>query len=301
MPRGKEIWSFVYINLGYLLQIILMYYLGKVNEIKKDWNTYRCNPMYAPLSDNMQEDFTYCVQNTQTDLMGYLLQPITFITSSLTDVGGALGESIDGARQMTSGIRTFAANITQSIFAVFLNLILEFVKMSISIKDLVGKIIGILVTVMYIMDGSNKTIVSLWAGPSGQLVRALGGCFSPKTIVKLKNGKSVFMKDLELGNVLKNDSVVETVMKINNTYNEPFYKFNNTQDPKNDIYVTGTHMIQYENSFIKVKNHPSAILQPTTCNGKWFSCLITSDHKIPIGNYIFWDWEDDILTGLPHL
>ena len=24
----------------------------------------------------------------------------------------------------------------------------------------------------------------------------------------------------------------------------------------------------------------------------WFSCLITSDHKIQIGNEVFWDWED---------
>jgi len=28
----------------------------------------------------------------------------------------------------------------------------------------------------------------------------------------------------------------------------------------------------------------------------WFSCLITTTGKIPIGNYIFWDWEDDCLN-----
>lgn len=300
MPSGKQWMNFVYINLGYFAQIALMYYWSLAAEIKKDWNTYRCNPMYMPLSDNMQEDFTYCVQNTQTDLMGHLLQPITFVTSSLTDLGGSIGDSINGAREMTSGIRTFVGKIVESIFGVFLNLVLEFQKMSISIKDLVGKIIGILVTVMYIMDGTNKTIMSLWAGPSGQLVRALGGCFSPETMVELQNGKRVLMKNLELGDVLKNGSIVHTVMKINNTHDEPFYKFNNSNDTENDIYVTGTHMIQYNGDFIKVKNHPDAILQ-TTPNAKWFSCLITSDHKIALEKYVFWDWEDDILTGLPHL
>lgn len=300
MPSGKQWMNFVYINLGYFAQIALMYYWSLAAEIKKDWNTYRCNPMYMPLSDNMQEDFTYCVQNTQTDLMGHLLQPITFVTSSLTDLGGSIGDSINGAREMTSGIRSFVGKIVESIFGVFLNLVLEFQKMSISIKDLVGKIIGILVTVMYIMDGSNKTIVSLWAGPSGQLVRALGGCFSPETMVELQNGKRVLMKNLELGDVLKNGSIVYTVMKINNTHDEPFYKFNKSTTDAHDIYVTGTHMIQYNGDFIKVKNHPDAILQ-TTPNAKWFSCLITSDHKIALEKYVFWDWEDDILTGLPHL
>lgn len=300
MPSGKQWMNFVYINLGYFAQIALMYYWSLAAEIKKDWNTYRCNPMYMPLSDNMQEDFTYCVQNTQTDLMGHLLQPITFVTSSLTDLGGSIGDSINGAREMTSGIRSFVGKIVESIFGVFLNLVLEFQKMSISIKDLVGKIIGILVTVMYIMDGSNKTIVSMWAGPTGQLVRALGGCFSPETVVELRNGKRVLMKNLELGDVLKNGSIVHTVMKINNTHDEPFYKFNKSNDNEHDIYVTGTHMIQYKDKFIKVKNHPDAILQ-TTPNAKWFSCLITSDHKIALEKYVFWDWEDDILTGLPHL
>jgi hypothetical protein len=300
MPSGKQWMNFVYINLGYFAQIALMYYWSLAAEIKKDWNTYRCNPMYMPLSDNMQEDFTYCVQNTQTDLMGHLLQPITFVTSSLTDLGGSIGDSINGAREMTSGIRSFVGKIVESIFGVFLNLVLEFQKMSISIKDLVGKIIGILVTVMYIMDGSNKTIVSMWAGPTGQLVRALGGCFSPETVVELRNGKRVLMKNLELGDVLKNGSIVHTVMKINNTHDEPFYKFNKSNDEEHDIYVTGTHMIQYKDKFIKVKNHPDAILQ-TTPNAKWFSCLITSDHKIALEKYVFWDWEDDILTGLPHL
>lgn len=300
MPSGKQWMNFVYINLGYFAQIALMYYWSLAAEIKKDWNTYRCNPMYMPLSDNMQEDFTYCVQNTQTDLMGHLLQPITFVTSSLTDLGGSIGDSINGAREMTSGIRSFVGKIVESIFGVFLNLVLEFQKMSISIKDLVGKIIGILVTVMYIMDGSNKTIVSMWAGPTGQLVRALGGCFSPETVVELRNETRVLMKNLELGDVLKNGSIVHTVMKINNTHDEPFYKFNKSNDNEHDIYVTGTHMIQYKDKFIKVKHHPDAILQ-TTPNAKWFSCLITSDHKIALEKYVFWDWEDDILTGLPHL
>jgi hypothetical protein len=33
----------------------------------------------------------------------------------------------------------------------------------ISIKDLVGKILGIVVTILYILDGSLKTMNSTWA------------------------------------------------------------------------------------------------------------------------------------------
>jgi hypothetical protein len=299
MPSGNNWINFVYVNLGFIAQVALMYYWTMAAEIKKDWNKYRCNPMFMPLSDNVQQDFTYCVQNTQTDLMGYLLQPLTYITSNLTELGGTLGGSINNVREMLAKVRSFVTDTVKSIFGVFLNLIIEFQKMTISIKDLVGKIIGILVTVMYIMDGSNKTIVSMWAGPSGQLVRALGGCFHPDTKVKLKNGKYVAMKDLQLGDILENGSKVETTMKINNRYDEPFYKFIN--DGTNNIFVTGTHLVKYKNNFIKVKDHPLAQLQDESTKEAWFSCLITDDHKIPIGDFIFWDWEDDIITGMPHI
>ena len=30
----------------------------------------------------------------------------------------------------------------------------------------------------------------------------------------------------------------------------------------------------------------------TTETDEEYSCLITDDHKIPIGEHIFWDWED---------
>ena len=33
----------------------------------------------------------------------------------------------------------------------------------------------------------------------------------------------------------------------------------------------------------------------TTKQTEWFSCLITSDHKIQIGNEVFWDWEDHFI------
>ena len=39
-------------------------------------------------------------------------------------------------------------------------------------------------------------------------------CFSPETLIKLQNGDEVAMKDLKLGDVLINGSVVKATMKI---------------------------------------------------------------------------------------
>jgi len=154
MPKGIDWIHFIYINLAFIALIVSMYFFASITEIKKDWPKYRCNPMFMPLSDNIQEDFTFCVQNMQNSYMGYLLEPLTYITSNLSQMGGQFTDSLNFFRVMISNIRTFMASITGNIYGVFLNLIIEFQRITIGIKDLVGKVIGIVVTIMYIMEGS---------------------------------------------------------------------------------------------------------------------------------------------------
>jgi len=296
MPKGVDWINFIYVNLGFVAQIFVMYYFSAVAEIKNHWPKYRCNPIFMPLSNNIEKDFTYCVQSMQTNFMGYLLQPINYIISSLSSMGGEFTGSINYIRTMISSMRSMITSIIQNVFGVFLNLIIEFQKITIGIKDLVGKIIGIMVTIMYLIDGSIKTMQSTWNGPPGQMVRALGGnCFHPETKIKLKNGAIVAMKNLNLGDILENGSRVDALMKIDNKYNEKYYTIPNKGIDESDIYVTGTHMIfsEAENRYIEVKDHPEAIQTEVTDN--WFSSIITDDHKIKIGKKKFWDWDDDVL------
>ena len=89
MPKGQDWLNFIYVNLGFVAQILIMYIYGQIKEIKENWPKYRCNPVYMPLSDDMSADFTYCIQNMQTDYMGYLLQPLTYLATSLTEMGAA--------------------------------------------------------------------------------------------------------------------------------------------------------------------------------------------------------------------
>ena len=297
MPTGKNWLNFIYINLVFIIQMFMMVYFIALIDIEKNWPQYRCNPMFMIFSKNISDDFTYCVQNTQINLMGYLLQPFTYLISSVTSIGGEFLQNLDGIRNLFKFIRDFITSIVQNIFSVFQNLIIQFQVIIISLKDMIGKTIGIVITLMYIMDGSIKTLQSAWNGPNGQLVRALGGasCFHPETKCKLQNGTIFSMKDLPLGSILENGSTVFSTMKIDNTNKIGFYKIKNGVNGE-DIYVTGTHFI-YDTlleKFVQVKDYRHAIKEDTI-SSDWFSCLITSDNKIPIGKHVFWDWEDDCL------
>jgi hypothetical protein len=298
MPSGKNWLSFVYVNLGFIAYVVGLYYVVSIQQIKDNWPAYRCNPLYMPLADNMQQNFTYCIQTITSSFMGYLLQPITFITSSLQSNMSSFSTQINAIRGMFDKIRNFISNIFQTVFNVFLMIIIEFQKIIIGLRDLFGKTIGIITAVLYVVDGSLLTMQSAWNGPTGQLVRALGACFHPFTQVKLKNGEIKNMKHLSLGDVLENGSIVYSTMRIDNKYREKkeqLYKIPNAGINGSNIYVTGSHLIFDKKSgeFIKVKDYSNAI--ETELETDWFSCLITSDHKIQIGEEVFWDWEDHFI------
>ena len=45
--------------------------------------------------------------------------------------------------------------------------------------------------------------------------------------------------------------------------------------------------------YVKVSDHPLSI--PTFKGDAELYCINTTNHEIPIGGHIFWDWEDNLL------
>lgn len=280
-----------------------------IENIKQNWPKYRCNPIVMPFASMVgpsgvtpSENFIYCVQNMQTNYMEYLLQPVNYSLNSMGSVAFSLTESINSVRKFLDYLRTEVTGIIEKVFGVFLNIIIEFQRNVINIKDLFGKLVGILAAFIYLLNGSVMSMQSMWAGPPGQLVRKMGKikiprCFDPDTLIQTKKGAYIRMEDLALGEILKDGSQVIAVMKISNLDKnkrpiQPFYKINGGEK-NNDIYVSGSHLI-YEPSkleFIQVNKSSRSI--KTNKYSDYFCCLITSTHVISIGNHVFHDWEDN--------
>ena len=123
-------------------------------------------------------------------------------------------------------------------------------------------------------------------------------CFAPTTKVMLLSGEIIELKDVEIGDVLKDKTVVYATMKIKNTDEQgnlisQMYRLPNMGENNEDILVTGGHLIKNrENeSYFYVSKHPLSV----PLDEKWeqLICLITNTHTIPIGEDIFGDWEDN--------
>ena len=122
--------------------------------------------------------------------------------------------------------------------------------------------------------------------------KALGFCFSPDTPVRLESGELVLMKDIKLGDVLVGGIIVDATMQIKNRTKDVYYKIH-SKELNAFIYVTGGHYVKNGDTFVQVCELPDAI--PTNEHSEELSCLVTSTHEIPVGEHIFWDWEDNLV------
>ncbi len=108
-------------------------------------------------------------------------------------------------------------------------------------------------------------------------------CFDKNTIIKKSNGTEVCISDIKVGDVLENNSVVQCFFELRKM-TEPMYLLD-------DIKVSGTHRVLYDNKWILVSKHPSSKIIIDYPENVLY-CLNTSTKTIKINNTIFSDWDD---------
>jgi len=277
---------------------------GKNKEyINKNWSQLKCSPIGPFLQSSglapgdPKETSNQCQSSSFSNQFNSSMTDQFKATNKLNQGMGMLGGSINKIRGMLATIQqqTFKdlAKVADIIFGIYMkigNIIMVINKNLINIMKTFVDLINVGNSVAILL----VSMLNLLRPPiNGLIGLQTVFCFRNNTLVQLKNGNFVKMKDLQLGTILKNGSVIESVMKIANVNNEPFYKFEK-KNGKN-IYVTGSHYILNKNlnKYVMVKDHPEAVL--TNIKENELSCLITSDHKIIIDDYIFWDWTDELI------
>lgn len=282
-------------------------------DIEQNWPKYKCNPAIMPFAGSFGKDagknFVECIGDIQKGFMGFFLGPIYYIVDLLSTLGGDIMNSLNMIKFIIDKLKGRLMGIFGNIFGFIFNIVTEFQLITINIKDLLGKIMAVVWTTTLLFQGSILTVRSTINGPIGTLLRHFGdghpepdntkdvgggGCFHKNTKMKMKTGKYKKMCELNLGDKLFDGGEVRAILRIKGEKTNPFYKIY-SRDLKEEILVSGTHFIKHPDTgkFIKVKDYDKAI--KTELWDKELSCLVTSNNLIPIGEYIFWDWEDQDL------
>ena len=140
-------------------------------------------------------------------------------------------------------------------------------------------------TTAYVALAIPAIIISVWMGyilniGFDDAVPEL--CFDENTLIELKHGKTK-IKNIKLGNILRDGSVVTTKFKLKKGQEKMFNLDN--------IIISGSHMVNYKGKWIYIENHPDAKIIENY-NKPFLYCINTSNKRIKVREHTFLDWDD---------
>ena len=235
-----------------ILTSLYLFGLSQVKFLKKNWVQYRCNPIYMPMAglvgDNIVSNFTKCTMKGFQDYAGYMMDPIMGEFAVVNETLGEIGGAMNSMRQMTSSVRGGFLGILGTVFGKIQNLVSQFQYIIIRMRTLLSRIVGVMLSFIYVFYTGMETGESVMAGPIGQTVSFL--CFGPETPIMLKDGSKIPMKDLKLGDELYTGIKVTSLYHVDGQY-VPIYNLYG-------IVVSGSHKVKFMSNYIRVDKHPDS-------------------------------------------
>ena len=284
--------SFVAIIFTSFLLICLLFGSSKVGDyytVKENWGEYRCQVeimLFASLfGHDTMENLQFCLGQGFDSRAANSVNPFYGILAGFTTTLMTLLSSINS-------IRMVFANLVGSISQVFSefsgrvqSLMHTIQSSAIRMKFLMSRVFGTMYSIVYMgMSGikagqnfSNTTIFKFMSFMS---------CFPPETPLFIQDRGITEMKDVALGDIMEDGSRVTGTVSI----------LGDGQDMVRigEVMVSGTHYIRENGKWILSRS--SSRGKP---GGVWqggiqrpLSCLVTSNHKICLGNLVFSDYHE---------
>ena len=300
--------------------ILYNYAYANLEEVKKDWVKYRCNPLYMPFAGSMRpetssyENFQFCANSMASQIMGRALDPANTMFSLFTDAVKPVVGELDSFRGMITGLQTFVTSFVGQTFSKLGTVFGTVVALMQRVRDLAGRIVGSMtyavvisstaVNLIEALFGAIRTMLSsviaiifglaiiiLFVFPPLLFVMSPIGvslgisyeCFDPQTPIDLADGRTVPLHRIRVGDVLANKARVTATMRFATKPTTELYLYKN-------ILVTGNHLVR-ESKWIYVKDSTLA----TKYEGvrpREVICLNTTNHEICVDGTTFADYEE---------
>ena len=219
--RFKDIFQAVIIIIIFALVFCVGFVLASYKKIKNNWPEYACTPMglagASQFGYNTGENFTKCIGNMQSGMMDVFTTPMHFVMGTLLTSIENLIKNVADLRNLQNYMRGTLGSFTGDIFGIIQNVLIQFQKMIMAIRDIMSKLLGVVATMFYMITGTMLLGASILNGPIMLVLNIVSfgaACFRADTPIKLNNGKITAIKDLHLGDVLVNGSTVIGTLQL---------------------------------------------------------------------------------------
>ena len=281
----------VLLVIGGIVAVIILVAVPKINEklaeIRKNWPDNRCkNPynqyptIFGPEGTTYDENKAYCDAQAANSAFNSNIGGVQNQIDSQNNSMQNITDSVNNTQKMILGIRESLMkqinDVYQKMYSMFKRIAYLFKVFARLFYRIFETFNSLFKTIKYAV----WTLMSVWVGPIGGLVRAF--CFGCHTLIEL-DGKIKRLDEIIIGDNISGDIVVG-VCEFKKDAQDQYYKIG-------DVYVSGMHIVKYQNEFIRVHSHPCAV--KVDYNLSVIRCLITDTGRLRIGGNIYCDYLGD--------
>lgn len=264
--------------------------LADVDEVRKNWPQYRCKPSIMPFAafygHSTAENFNFCIQNMMGSELGSAFGPLFVILGSIIT-------SIVTLIQVANTIRVQFATMMGGVNMLFQNFTDRFKQLLSAVsltgyrmKLIFGRLYGAFFAMIYMSISGMTSLQNFTQSVLFDFLDTF--CFDPDTLVDIEGKGLIPIKDVQI-----NDVFVKTNGKVTATFRFESDGQQMVTLPGN-ILVSTNHYVNYLGKWVMARDHPEAQAAPRWAGGKErpLICLNTTDHRLPVGHYIFMDYDE---------
>ena len=282
---------------GYILQSTLIKYLKR--DYADEFSKHKDNPLSilfaSQAGSSSNEVFNTIVTDKSEGVFSEYMSFLKPVFDIFNKLFGNLGASLNILRNTLSPMRNYFASVAAVYYKHIENFTIGLFYSMHKFRTLMNRTLSGFSLMYHTVEHTKNTLSSVAHSSQmkrifnfgqdvidvGDAVLGLGLCFEENTLLKLKSGKFVKIRDINLGDILEDGSIVIEKHHFINT--EELYKYNG-------VYVTGSHIVNEKDEWKTVKNSKNGI--KTTICPKYVYCISTDTARILINKTEFRDFNE---------
>jgi hypothetical protein len=260
--------------------------------VKDNWEKYRCRPdvmlmanFYGhPTADNLE----YCLKSGFDARAGNAIAPFYTYLGKFVEVLMTMLNSLNSIRMIFATIIGSATQIFSEFSGRIQALFYRFQMAAMRMKMLMGRVFATMYAIIFMGMSGIKATQNFGNTFLFKFLDTF--CFDPDTPIILQNGMKVAIKDVKIGDYLRGGQKVTATFQ----FAADGQSMVSLPLGGKSIIVSTNHYIRYKSAWIEAKDHPDArpVSDWSGGNERPLICLNTDTHTIPIGNYIFSDYDE---------
>jgi hypothetical protein len=285
---NKTVIIFAIVNVVLIVVLVLLFTLGILTEITKNFSRYRCNPLFMPFAANFgydaSENLNFCLTSVFNTKAQEIFSPIYKLLAGFNDIVKLIVNVALSVRTIFGnflmGVNKFVRNVRDRIQTVLFTIRMTFLKM----MNLMRRVYATMYAVIWM--GLSATTAGFNITDNSLVKFIFDFCFDPSTPITMADGSSKRIDALAIGDVLApiagNPRPVVTST----------FLFDGTKTPMVNLHgvcMSAEHYVRIKGEWMPARDADAAI----PCESiPTLACINVTGHTFEVGGLVVADYDE---------